>query len=335
MGPAPFSLVIGKVQGGHYETVTAGELVLRGGAYFAPGAGDIEEVMARFRHAIAQANAGDEFLSQHPAKLEFLHHDDSTFQRGDIPIATEMCRVLAAARPPRDHPSRRLLLRHAPSREPGWNSLDHLWARHDRAGAQAGRAYRAARIPRLHRASHRVHVELVQSGSRDDKRTARRDNDDQREGRVMRKVKMQLVWVAACMLAVGVVAAQAQQPKRGGTLTYTYHPEPTALSTIATTAVPVALVSTKIYESLLEYEGAGARAEARPRGILDCIGRPADLYVQLRGGVKWHDGKPFTSEDVKFSIEKIVRPLPLAAAASISATSRASRRPIRARSCSS
>ena len=46
-GPGPFSLVIGKVQGGHYETVTAGELVLRGGAYFAPGAGDIEEVMAR------------------------------------------------------------------------------------------------------------------------------------------------------------------------------------------------------------------------------------------------------------------------------------------------
>src|SRR6185503_6910451 len=29
---------------------------------------------------------------------------------------------------------------------------------------------------------------------------------------------------------------------------------------------------------------------------------------RLRDGVKWHDGKPFTSEDVKFSIESIVRP---------------------------
>jgi len=93
-GPAPFSLVIGKVQGGHYETVTAGEAVLRGGAYFAPGTGDIDEVMAQFRQAIAQANASDDFLKEHPAKLEFLHHDDSTFQRNDIAIATEMCRVL-------------------------------------------------------------------------------------------------------------------------------------------------------------------------------------------------------------------------------------------------
>lgn len=30
---------------------------------------------------------------------------------------------------------------------------------------------------------------------------------------------------------------------------------------------------------------------------------------KLRRGVTWHDGKPFTSEDVKFSIEKVVTPL--------------------------
>ena len=101
-GPAPFSLVIGKVQGGHYETVTAGELVLRGGAYFAPGAGDIEQVMAEFRQAIARANASDEFLTEHPAKLEFLHHDDSTLQRDDIPVAIEMCRILKERGRPSD-----------------------------------------------------------------------------------------------------------------------------------------------------------------------------------------------------------------------------------------
>ena len=49
---------------------------------------------------------------------------------------------------------------------------------------------------------------------------------------------------------------QQQCGKTGGTLTYVYHPEPTALSTIATSAVPVAIISTKIYESLLSYEGA-------------------------------------------------------------------------------
>ena len=57
----------------------------------------------------------------------------------------------------------------------------------------------------------------------------------------------------AAMLAAAPL--QAAEPKRGGTLTFSYQPEPSALSTISTTAVPTALVSTKIFESLLEYKG--------------------------------------------------------------------------------
>lgn len=89
-GRAPFALVIGKVAGGHYETVTAGEVALRGGAYFAPGVGEIGDVMRDFRQAIARANAGDDFLRQYPAQLEFLHHDDSTRQSPQIPLAVHM-----------------------------------------------------------------------------------------------------------------------------------------------------------------------------------------------------------------------------------------------------
>jgi acetylornithine deacetylase len=92
---APFALVIGKVSGGHYETVTASEVVLRGGAYFAPGVGTIHEVMQRFRDAIAQANASDAFLSRNPARLEFLHHDDSTWQDSQIAVAEVMGAVLS------------------------------------------------------------------------------------------------------------------------------------------------------------------------------------------------------------------------------------------------
>ena len=94
-GPAPFSLVIGKISGGHYETVTAGEVVMTGGAYFAPQLGDVVAIMEGFRRAIAQANASDPALRQHPARLEFLHHDDSTLQPADIAIAHEMGAVLA------------------------------------------------------------------------------------------------------------------------------------------------------------------------------------------------------------------------------------------------
>lgn len=101
----------------------------------------------------------------------------------------------------------------------------------------------------------------------------------------------------------------AAEPKRGGTLTYTFHPEPTALSTIATSAVPVAIISTKIFESLLEYEGAALNP--KPGLALSwSVDANNRIYTfKLRPGVKWHDGAPFTSADVKFSIEKIVRPL--------------------------
>lgn len=93
-GRAPFSLVMGKISGGYYETVTADEVVLRGSAYFAPHIGSIAQVMERFRSAIAAANASDPFLSSHPAQLEFLHHDDSTSQDPGIPPARVMLAIL-------------------------------------------------------------------------------------------------------------------------------------------------------------------------------------------------------------------------------------------------
>jgi len=93
-GRAPFSLVIGRVSGGHYETVTASEAVLRGGAYFSPVTGEIGEVMAAMRDAIDQANAEDEFLRDHPARLEFLHHDDATRQSPQIPLAVALSTTL-------------------------------------------------------------------------------------------------------------------------------------------------------------------------------------------------------------------------------------------------
>jgi len=93
-GRVPFALTIGKVSGGHYETATASEAVLRGGAYFSPVAGEVHEVMGKFRDSVASANAGDDFLCTHPARLEFLHHDDSTRQSPQIPLAVQMGQVL-------------------------------------------------------------------------------------------------------------------------------------------------------------------------------------------------------------------------------------------------
>jgi peptide/nickel transport system substrate-binding protein len=112
---------------------------------------------------------------------------------------------------------------------------------------------------------------------------------------------------AALALAVSTTLPAAE-PKRGGTLTFSYQPEPSALSTIATTAVPVALVSTKIFESLLEYKGP--TLEPLP-GLAESwtVAPDGRTYTfKLRKGVQWHDGKPLTSEDVKFSVEKLISP---------------------------
>lgn len=85
----PFSLVIGKIAGGHYETVTAEVVTIRGSAYFAPSVGEVGLVMAAFRSAVQHANETDPFLRAHPARLTFLHHDDATRQDPNIGIARE------------------------------------------------------------------------------------------------------------------------------------------------------------------------------------------------------------------------------------------------------
>jgi peptide/nickel transport system substrate-binding protein len=116
-----------------------------------------------------------------------------------------------------------------------------------------------------------------------------------------------LVTTVATVLLGAASPAAAQ--KKGGSLAFSYQPEPSALSTIATTAVPTALVSTKIFESLLEYKGP----ELTPQpGLAESWTMAPDglaYTFKLRGDVKWHDGKPFTSKDVKFSVEKLIAPM--------------------------
>src|SRR3954465_15842231 len=108
-----------------------------------------------------------------------------------------------------------------------------------------------------------------------------------------RNLASRLALTAAFALALTSGAAAQQCGKSGGALTYVYHPEPTALSTIATSAVPVAIISTKIYESLLTYEGA---APAPKPGLAESwtISDEKKTYTfKLRQGVTWHDGAPF------------------------------------------
>ncbi|MFM0741830.1 ABC transporter substrate-binding protein [Paraburkholderia xenovorans] len=91
---------------------------------------------------------------------------------------------------------------------------------------------------------------------------------------------------------------------RGGTLNFVVTPEPTALVALATTATNVLKVSPKVVEGLLDYD-----FKFQPKPSLATSWEVSDdsrKYVfHLRHGVKWHDGKPFTSADVAYSIQTL------------------------------
>ena len=69
--------------------------------------------------------------------------------------------------------------------------------------------------------------------------------------------------------------------------------------------IPSQYVAGNICEGLLSWT-----PELEPAPGLASRGRLHDgkVYVfELQSGVKWHDGKPFTADDVVFSIDKFLR----------------------------
>ena len=110
--------------------------------------------------------------------------------------------------------------------------------------------------------------------------------------------------LAASVLALGV--AQAQEPKKGGTVHVVVQPEPPMLMQGLNQNGPTNMVAGNIYESLLRYN---EKLEPQPSLAKSWeISPDAKVYTfKLQEGVTWHDGKPFTAEDVVFTLDKFLR----------------------------
>ena len=110
-----------------------------------------------------------------------------------------------------------------------------------------------------------------------------------------------------CLLLAGAGVA-ASQPRAGGTLTIVQGAEPATLVSGVNTSTFIGTVSTKIHEGLLDYD-----FDLKPRAALAeswTVAPDGKTYTfKLRRGVTWHDGKPFTSADVKFSLEEVWKKL--------------------------
>ena len=110
----------------------------------------------------------------------------------------------------------------------------------------------------------------------------------------------------AALLALALSVDDAAAQKRGGTLVMLVQPEPPTLASYLSTSGPIGQVTSKIYDGLLEYDfglkpmpGLAESWKVSPDG--------KTITFTLHKGVKFHDGKPFTSADVKFSILEVLK----------------------------
>lgn len=111
---------------------------------------------------------------------------------------------------------------------------------------------------------------------------------------------------AVAAVAVFAAGAVGAQPKRGGTLNYALKPEPPHLQGALSTADPVQQATAKFHNGLLNYDPEiNPVPELAESWQVSADGRT--IVFKLRRGVKFHDGRDFTSADVKFTMEEVIK----------------------------
>ncbi|MEK6420841.1 MAG: ABC transporter substrate-binding protein [Burkholderia gladioli] len=106
--------------------------------------------------------------------------------------------------------------------------------------------------------------------------------------------------------AQALAAALPGSQLRGGTLIANVTPEPAGLVAGINISSPAVVISASLFDGLLSYDN-----EYRPQPQLAESWVTArdgkSITFRLRKNVTWHDGAPFTSDDVKYSIENVVK----------------------------
>jgi peptide/nickel transport system substrate-binding protein len=121
----------------------------------------------------------------------------------------------------------------------------------------------------------------------------------------MRKL---LLLVLLGFITVSLTAtAHAQKPIYGGSLVVAQGVEPPGLDpcTNPSTAIP-RVVYSNILEGLVKIDRNGKIVPALAKYKISKDGK--EYTLSLKKGVKFHDGKPFDAEDVKFTFERLMDP---------------------------
>lgn len=114
--------------------------------------------------------------------------------------------------------------------------------------------------------------------------------------------------MATLVVVAGLGTANAQQ--RGGELHSIINLEPGHLAIGLNLQIPAQVISSKIFQSLIKYD-----AEFNPVPVLaeswDASADGKTYTFNLRQGVTWHDGAPFSAADVLFTVQEIMAIHPL------------------------
>src|SRR3569833_4245544 len=116
----------------------------------------------------------------------------------------------------------------------------------------------------------------------------------------------------ACTGAALTGAAQAaDQPKHGGIIKFYHRETPPSLSILEEATFSVNAPSMAFYNNLVVYDQHKAQnsdATIVPELATSWAWDKANtaLTFKLRQGVTWHDGKPFTSKDVKCTMDLLL-----------------------------
>jgi peptide/nickel transport system substrate-binding protein len=116
----------------------------------------------------------------------------------------------------------------------------------------------------------------------------------------------------AATLGAAGQPSPAATPQRGGAITIGIAADPDGLDPHKTVAASTFQITRNIYDTLVQTD---AQSQIQPDLASSWSATPDGLTwtFKLRDGVKFHNGRTLTSDDVKFSFERLVSPAPGAA----------------------
>ena len=116
-----------------------------------------------------------------------------------------------------------------------------------------------------------------------------------------RSARLATALAAAAMgVAAGAHAQTAETPVKGGTLVVGIGADAPSVNPVLSTGIPDRLIGCSLYEGLVKFT---SDLQAQPLLAESWTVSPDGKTYEFKlRAAKWHDGKPFTAEDVRYSL---------------------------------